>query len=89
MHVTEIETKNGEKISGPLAELNYTDHFIQLGGNEIRKVKFSEIKSAKTLGQRISVKEIGDQDLLEKIRYELGRYYHKSEEEIREILGES
>jgi hypothetical protein len=88
MHITEIETKDGERFSGPICELNYKEQFISLATSNSRNIKFSEIKSAKVLGQRISINNIGDQDLLEKIRYELEIYYHKSLDEIKEILGE-
>lgn len=89
MHITEIETKAGEKFGGAIGELNYKEHYIRLADNSGRNIKFSEIKTAVTRGQRISAKQVGDEDVLEKIRYELGKYYHKSEEEIRKILGES
>ena len=83
MHTTVIKLKNGETHSGNLEMFRPCESFISirewLDDNtcQINKYDLDDIESAVTLGERISINKIGDQDELQRAREDLadGRNY--------------
>ena len=83
MHTTVITLKNGEKHSGNLELFRPCESYISIrewDDNDkckINKYDLNDIASAFTLGERISINQIGDQDEVERAREWLadGRKY--------------
>ena len=82
MHDTKVKLKNGEEYWGPMDTFRpefgwftIIDTATELG--ELRKIHFSEVESAITGGQRMTIHDFGDQDEVERARkfLEQGRQF--------------
>jgi hypothetical protein len=69
MHITEIQTKCGQKFSGVIEKWRpQFNWFSIVDGDGLRSFSFDDVKSVVTKGERISINEIGDQDEIERAR---------------------
>jgi len=77
MHVTKIVLKNGEEHSGILQMFRPKESYMSIleyddkDVGTIQKYDFHDIKSAVTIGERIDIRTIGDQDEVQRARNDL------------------
>lgn len=86
MHVTEVELKSGEKFSGSMGFFRpFENYFTLHAGIKTMRFKFSDCNSVTTLGERLSINQIGDCDEIERARKFLinGRKYKWSEDGVK------
>lgn len=83
MHTTVITLKNGEKHGGNLQMFRPCESYISIlewddnDSAKVVKYDINDMESAVTLGERISINKIGDQDEIARARKDLadGRRY--------------
>lgn len=79
MQTTVVKNKGGIESSGFLWEFKPEQNLLSImSEGEVLKFSFDNIESAKTLSTRVSVKEIGDIDLVQRARKDLeqGRQFN-------------
>jgi len=68
MHITTVKTKDGMTFKGVLWAFKPEKGYMTLVGIYERKIKFNNIISATTEGERMGIGKIGTQDELERAK---------------------
>lgn len=69
MHTTIVKTKDGKDYCGYIQLYRPEYSFMTLMvGNELVKLDFNDMESAVTLGERVSINEIADQDEIQRAK---------------------
>jgi hypothetical protein len=70
MHQARIRLKDGTTLFGAIWMWRPQEGYLELSGNEARKIHFDDIAEAIEYGQRTNVNTVKDVDLLERARNE-------------------